>query len=92
MVLSVAQARHRSAQALVESFLDTWQFAAADPERVKYQHGWIDQLRDGKGTLSDLIDATDRRRGELDQPKPPGFFLYVEQGAELYVRAPEAKS
>jgi formylglycine-generating enzyme required for sulfatase activity len=78
-------------KALVECFLDTWQFAAADPERVKYQHGWIDQLRDGKGTLSDLIDATERRRAELDQPEPPGFFLYVDQGEELYVRAEDVQ-
>ena len=47
------------------------------------------QLLDGKATLSDLIDATDRRREELDQPKPPGFLLYVDQGEELYVRAEE---
>ena len=46
-------------------------------------------MRDGKATLSDLIDATERRRKELDQPKPPGFFLYVDQGEELYVRAEE---
>ena len=76
-------------KALVESFLDTWQFAATDPERVKRQHGWIELLQDGKATLSDLIDATERRRKELDQPKPPAFFLYVDQGEELYVRAEE---
>ena len=46
-------------------------------------------MRDGKATLPDLIEATERRRKELDQPKPPGFFLYVDQGEELYVRAEE---
>jgi formylglycine-generating enzyme required for sulfatase activity len=76
-------------KALVESFLDTWQFSATDPERVKHQVGWIELLRDSKATLSDLIEATDRRRIEFDQPKPPGFFLYVDQGEELYVRAEE---
>jgi formylglycine-generating enzyme required for sulfatase activity len=76
-------------KALVESFLDTWQFSAADYERVKQQNGWIELLRDGKATLSDLIEATERRRKELDQAKPPGFFLYVDQGEELYVRAEE---
>jgi formylglycine-generating enzyme required for sulfatase activity len=76
-------------KALVESFLDTWQFAATDPDRVKHQNGWIELLRDSKATLSDLIDATERRRKELDQAKPPGFFLYVDQGEELYVRAEE---
>jgi hypothetical protein len=75
-------------KALVECFLDTWQFTATDPERVKQQLGWIELLHD-KATLSDLIDATERRRKELDQPQPPGFFLYVDQGEELYVRAEE---
>ena len=75
-------------KALVECFLDTWQFAATDPERVKQQHGWIELLH-GKATLSDLIEATERRRKELDQPKPPSFFLYIDQGEELYVRAEE---
>jgi formylglycine-generating enzyme required for sulfatase activity len=75
-------------KALVGSFLDTWQYDATDPERVKQQHGWIELLH-GKATLSDLIDATERRRKELDQPKPPAFFLYIDQGEELYVRAEE---
>ncbi len=75
-------------KALVDCFLDAWQFAATDPERVKQQQGWIELLR-GKATLSDLIDATGRRREELDQPKPPAFCLYVDQGEELYARASE---
>jgi formylglycine-generating enzyme required for sulfatase activity len=76
-------------KALVEAFLDTWQYAATDPERVTRQHGWMEALHGGKTTLTDLIDATERRRKELDQPKPLGFLLYVDQGEELYVRAEE---
>ena len=76
-------------KALVGSFLDTWQFAAADPERLKHQNGWIELLSDGKATLRDLLDTTERRHNELNQSKPAGFFLYVDQGEELYVRAEE---
>jgi formylglycine-generating enzyme required for sulfatase activity len=76
-------------KALVDAFLDTWEFATTDPERVKHQRGWIELLLDGKAVLPDLIEATGRRRKELDQPEPPGFFLYVDQGEELYVRAEE---
>jgi formylglycine-generating enzyme required for sulfatase activity len=76
-------------KALVEAFLDTWQYPATDPERVTRQHGWTGALQGGKASLLDLIDATERRRKELNQPKPPGFFLYVDQGEELYVRAEE---
>ena len=76
-------------KALVESFLDTWQLGATDPERVKQQNGWIALLRDGKAMLRDLLDSTERRYKELDRSKPPAFFLYVDQGEELYVRAEE---
>ena len=76
-------------KALVESFLDTWQLGATDPERVKQQNGWIELLRDGKAMLRDLLDATERRYKELDRTKPPAFLLYVDQGEELYVRAEE---
>jgi formylglycine-generating enzyme required for sulfatase activity len=78
-------------KSLIESFLDTWQYAATDPERVTRQHGWVEALRGGNATLPDLIDATERRRKELGQPKPPGFFLYVDQGEELYARAEESQ-
>src|SRR5262249_51786979 len=74
-------------KALVESFLDTWQLGATDPERVKHQNGWIELLRDDKAMLRDLLDATERRYKELDRTKPPAFLLYVDQGEELYVRA-----
>jgi formylglycine-generating enzyme required for sulfatase activity len=76
-------------KALVELFLDTWQLGSTDPERVKQQNGWIDLLRDGRATLPDLLDATERRYKELDRAKPPAFFLYIDQGEELYVRAEE---
>jgi len=75
-------------KALVECFLEAWQFEATDPKRVERQQGWVEALH-GKATLSDLIDATERRREELNQPKPPAFFLYVDQGEELYARAGE---
>jgi formylglycine-generating enzyme required for sulfatase activity len=76
-------------KALVGSFLDTWQFAATDPERVNRQNAWIELLRDDKATLRDLLDATERRFNELNQPRVPALFLYVDQGEELYVRADE---
>ena len=76
-------------KALVDCFLDAWQFEATDPKRVERQRGWIEALQ-GKATLADLIDATERRREELNQPKPPAFFLYIDQGEELYARAAKA--
>ena len=75
-------------KALVECFLDAWEFEAGDPKRVEWQLEWI-KLLQGEATVAHLIDATERRREELGQPRPPAFFLYVDQGEELYARAGE---
>jgi hypothetical protein len=41
-------------------------------------------------TLRHLLDATQARyRDELHLPEPPAFLIYIDQGEELYVRAPE---
>src|SRR5262249_13928963 len=78
-------------KALVEAFLDSWQFAAGDPARIKQRNEWVELLLDKKArtTLADLLVETERRFKELDQPKPLTFFLYVDQGEELYVRGEE---
>ena len=76
-------------KALVESCIETWQLDAIDPERVTLHNGWIALLRGGKATLRDLLDATELRYKELERTKPAAFFLYVDQGEELYVRAEE---
>ena len=74
-------------QSLVALFFDTWQYTAASAERVKEEKGWIELLRDGKAALPDLLNATERRYKEMAQTAPPAFFLYIDQGEELYVRA-----
>jgi hypothetical protein len=56
---------------------------------VKEQNGWIELLRDGRTSIRDLLDATERRYKELGWVEPPAFFLYLDQGEELYVRAEE---
>ena len=75
-------------KALVDCFLDSWRFEATDSERVRRRDGWVELLQ-RTAKLSDLIDATERRRAELDQPRFPAFCLYVDQGEELYVHAEE---
>src|SRR5262249_9848871 len=82
----------RRLAALVEPFLRTWQFDATDPTRGKKQRDWIEALLKGDATLSGLLDATERRyEDELQQPRPPAFCLYVDQGEELYARADEGQ-
>jgi formylglycine-generating enzyme required for sulfatase activity len=72
-------------KALVEAFLDRWGFEA-ESKRIEEQNALIALLRDRQATLSDLLDATERRYQKLAQPAPPAFFLYIDQGEELYVR------
>ena len=72
---------------LVQTFLDSWQLDATDPDRVRKQAGWVSALASGESTLRDLLDTTIRRYSEVDQPSPPAFFLHVDQGEELYARS-----
>ena len=90
LVLPQAQARHRADEGAGRAVSRTWQFDATDPRARNSQSSGSSKLIDGKVTLRDLLDATERRyHEELDQPKPPAFLLYIDQGEELYVRAEE---
>src|SRR5262250_1090407 len=64
---------------------------ASDPIRIRQRNDWVELLLEGSGNtrISDLLDATARRYKELTQPEPPAFFLYIDQGEELYTRADE---
>jgi formylglycine-generating enzyme required for sulfatase activity len=74
-------------RALVEPFIKVWQFDATDPRREERLNEWADLLKSGGASLRGLLNATQDRLGELGQPTPPSFLLYVDQGEELYVRA-----
>src|SRR5262245_9435443 len=73
-------------KALVDVVLERWQLKAG-AERMKEQKDLVALLREGKATFSDLLDETERRYRDLGQQFPPAFFLYIDQGEELYVRA-----
>jgi formylglycine-generating enzyme required for sulfatase activity/cellulose biosynthesis protein BcsQ len=78
-------------RALVESFLQIWQFDVVDPSRVKRLAEWTDDLIQGQASLNNLIDATARRLEEVGQTKPPAYLIYIDQGEELYVHAEERR-
>ena len=46
-------------------------------------------LVEGKARCAACSTPPNAALQELDQPKPPAFFLYIDQGEELYVRAEE---
>jgi formylglycine-generating enzyme required for sulfatase activity len=73
-------------KALVEAFLESWQFDAGDPGRIRRRNEWTELLLDDnkKTNLAELLDETCRRHKELNQPESPAFLLYVDQGEELY--------
>jgi hypothetical protein len=74
-------------RALVEAFLDTWQLDRTSTEWPTRRAEWVDALLGRKLTLRDLLDQTGRRYVGLQRSEPPAFFLYIDQGEELYVRA-----
>jgi formylglycine-generating enzyme required for sulfatase activity len=76
-------------RALVEAFLDTWQLDRTSTEWPTRRAEWVDALLGRKLTLRDLLDQTGRRFVELQRSAPSAFFLYIDQGEELYVRALE---
>lgn len=76
-------------KALTETFLETWQLDRTSTEWPRRRAEWVEDLLGGKLNLRDLLDQTERRYAELQQPKPLAFFLYIDQGEELYVRAEE---
>jgi hypothetical protein len=74
-------------RALAEPFIRAWQFDTTDPRREERLNEWTDRLRAGTASLCGLLDATQDRLRELGQSPPPSFFVYVDQGEELYVRS-----
>lgn len=78
-------------RALVEAFLDTWQLDRTSTEWPTRRAEWVDTLLGRELTLRDLLDQTGRRYAELQRSEPSAFFLYIDQGEELYVHALEGE-
>jgi hypothetical protein len=64
-------------KALVAPFLDTWQYGATNPKRATEQNEWIEVLRDGKATLPDLLDATEKR-GSRSPPRRHFSYIWIK--------------
>ena len=74
---------------ITETILNTWQLDRTGTEWSQQCAQWMDGLLGGKLVLDDLFEQTRRRYADLQRSAPPGFFLYVDQGEELYVRSDE---
>jgi hypothetical protein len=63
-------------KALVEAFLENWQFDAGNPVRIKRRNEWMELLLDDKKktNLSDLLDETGRRHKD-ESARAAGFLL-----------------
>ncbi|HMN70867.1 MAG TPA: toll/interleukin-1 receptor domain-containing protein [Rhodoblastus sp.] len=72
---------------LVHQFENEWQYDTTDPDAEKRRGAWVANLLDGSATLAGLVTATLKRLAEIGREAPTGFFLYIDQGEELYVRA-----
>jgi hypothetical protein len=75
--------------ALVSEFATLWFPDVTDPQRIERRDAWAALLREGKGRIADLIEATDKRfHDALSLTPPTRIFLYIDQGEELYARTP----
>ncbi len=75
--------------ALMSEFTAQWFADPTDPRRVDRRNEWATRLRQGTARLADVIRASDEHlRNELALTLPPRVFLYIDQGEELYARAP----
>ncbi len=72
---------------LVEEFLETWQLDRTSTEWPSLRADWVEKLVAGTLTVRDLLDQTKRRYTQLQFPEPASFFIYIDQGEELYVRS-----
>ncbi len=73
--------------ALVETLLGTWQLERSETGWSRERAEWVEKLVNDDLTLRDLLERTRRRYAELACAQPAAFFLYIDQGEELYVRA-----
>ena len=71
-------------KALVTPFLDSWQYGATDPERVKQQNGWIELLRAGKATcaISSMRPSADTRSCSSSD-HPPSLFTSIKARSSM---------
>ncbi len=76
-------------RSLVEVFLAPSPPNQIDSAWVSRCAEWLDGLLTKKFTLSDLLDQTGDRRVDRQQTELSTYFLYIDQGEELYVRAEE---
>jgi formylglycine-generating enzyme required for sulfatase activity len=71
--------------ALMSEFTALWFPDLTDPKRIDRRNEFAERLRTGKARLSDVIKVSDEH---LRTALPPRFFLYIDQGEELYARSP----
>jgi Sulfatase-modifying factor enzyme 1/TIR domain len=78
--------------ALMSEFAALWFPDPTDPRRVDRRDEWAERLRYGKARLADVIKASDQHlRDTLSLTPPPRYFLYIDQGEELYARSRPAE-
>jgi hypothetical protein len=65
---------------LAAAFSRLWIKDPTDPDRGALARRWADDLRAGKNSLSDLIQATQEKLTQSDGAAPTRVLLYVDQG------------
>jgi energy-coupling factor transporter ATP-binding protein EcfA2 len=78
----------RPVRALASAFTGLWFEDPTDPTRLQRTDEWEARLN-ARGQLSELLDSTATRFRQMGVEPPRRIFLYIDQGEELYSRAPK---
>jgi WD40 repeat protein len=78
--------------ALVAAFTRLWQLDSGDPDQAALPRKWTQRLASGDNTVADLIGATQDKLKAREGEAPARILLYLDQGEELYTRAPAAEA
>jgi hypothetical protein len=79
-------------EALAAAITRLWQLDAKDPDQAALPRKWAKGLAAGDNNLADLISATQEELKKRKGAAPQRILLYVDQGEELYTRAPQTEA
>jgi hypothetical protein len=75
--------------ALATAIIRLWRLDAGDPDQAVLPRRWAMGWAASDNTLADMIDATQAELKRREGEAPKRILLYLDQGEELYTRAPQ---
>jgi WD40 repeat protein len=78
--------------ALCTTLIQLWRVDGRDPDQAGLPRKWAERLFDNRNSLSDLINTTLDELRKRAGDAPERILIYIDQGEELYTRAPSREA